>query len=410
MDLPPVKSHLAQPLLREALLTLTLFRTSWQASFFKYWVSWKKKENLHSGFLSNHFSLSFFSLSVLHKHSNFTCESKKKKKKQFHFLPVNLCPRFSAACLMETFCLSDPCVRPTASLWRDDASVIAYQKKSRPGCQRPRSTSACLMAFSANEWIGALPWQDINTDTSSILMLCELPWFLSASPFHILAGDTSGDSGGDTAEIPNSIQRAQGSSIIHTRCRTDWIVTSRAGADGEDWREMSGSWWTAGLESSPPSWGRVHSGNNVTNLRLTLLRPHRHPSRRARVSQPHPVRRLAKTRRVFLAFFLFFFLLDVFITCQRLSEAATWNNEESLRSRRKGPAPCLGSWRRVKQERKKISNLSFCGWEENVVEKEERVATCWLSVIWQKPKTQDGIFKAFKAFAADHISIWFDSK
>lgn len=87
MDLPPVKSHLAQPLLREALLTLTLFRTSWQASFFKYWVSWKKKENLHSGFLSNHFSLSFFSLSVLHKHSNFTCESKKKKKT----VPLSAC-------------------------------------------------------------------------------------------------------------------------------------------------------------------------------------------------------------------------------------------------------------------------------------------------------------------------------
>lgn len=148
---------------------------------------------------------------------------------------------FSAACLMETFCLSDLCVQPTASLWRDDASVITYQKKSRPGCQRSRSTSACLMAFSVNEWISALPWQDINTDTSSILMTCELPWFLSASLFHILAGDTSGDSSGDTAEIPDSIQRAQGSSIIHTRCWTDWIVTSRAGADGEDWRGMSSS-------------------------------------------------------------------------------------------------------------------------------------------------------------------------
>lgn len=167
-----------------------------------------------------------------------------KKKKSSPFCLQIYSPRFSAACLMETFCLSDLCVQPTASLWRDDASVIAYQKKSRPGCLRPRSTSACLMAFSANDWIGALPWQDINTDTSSILMPCELPWFLSASLFHNLAGDTSSDSGGETAEILNSIQRAQSSSIIHTRRRTDWIVTSRAGADGEDWKGMSSSLWT----------------------------------------------------------------------------------------------------------------------------------------------------------------------
>lgn len=223
------------------------------------------------------------------------------------------------------------------------------------------------MAFSVNEWISAVPWQDINTDTSSILMLCELPWFLSASLFHISAGDTSGDSGGDTAEIPNSIQRVQGSSIIHKRWRTDWIVTSRAGADGEDWRGMSGFRWTAGLESNPPSWGWVHSGYNVNNLRLTLLHPCHHPRRRTRVSQPHPVRRLAKTQPVFPVFFYF-------SSCWMCSSYVRGYQElplETMRSRRGQDVNArhfvwaLGD--ESSRKKKKISDWSFCGWEENVV-------------------------------------------
>lgn len=361
MDLLPVRCHLAQPFFRKPIWQWPCEETSWQASFLKYWVSLL---NVHTRLLSIHFS---FNLFFLFQFCINTQNSLDRVKKKFHFVPSNLCRRFFAACLMETFCLSDLCVQPTASLWRDDASVIAYQKKSRPDCQPPRSTSACLMAFSVNEWISTLPWQDINTDTSSILMLCELPWFLSASLFHISAGDTSGDSGGDTAEIPNSIQGAQGSSIIHTRCRTDWIVTSRASADGEDWRGMSGSPCTPGLESSPPSWGRVHFGNNVTNLRLTLLRPRHHPSKCTRLSQPHPVRRLAKTQPVFLVFFFY--------------DSSCWMCSSHVRGYQKLPLETIRGSRGqdVKDRRfvwalgdessrkKKISNLSFCGWEEKVV-------------------------------------------